>query len=206
MLVAFMGNDGSGKTTVINLLRDKFKLCGRDIEYVPGFSHLFMDGLKAMFHRIFKIDMVRLQVDYEKPVAIKKNILFYFWPYFVFMDSVALFVKYRFFVKNIVLFDRYFYDYIISFRNLGTNTWLEEFLFFLIPKPKYSYIFDVDPSIAYERKKETHKGDLSYYQQQRLRYVWLAKRKGIKLINTDNNKPEIIVNEIYSQIMGNGKI
>ena len=57
---------------------------------------------------------------------------------------------------------------------------------------------DVSAQIAYQRKKDTHKGELDYYKKQRIRYLWLAKRKNIPVINTDKAAPEEIAKKLYS--------
>ena len=88
----------------------------------------------------------------------------------------------------------------ISFKHLGINSWFEEFLFLMLPTPKNCYIFDVSPQVAYERKKATHGGEVDYYEKQRQRYLWLAKRKNIPIVNTNKTTPDDIAQSIFSKI------
>lgn len=200
MIIAFMGNDGSGKTTVIKLLEKKLIEDGRKVIYVPGYDHLFLDRFKRWYQKLTGANLDRLHRLYDNTNKSKTNMLFYLWPYFVFIDCLCLWIRYRLQFWKVVLFDRYFYDYVISFQHLGIKTWPEEFLFLHLPRPKNSFIIDVSAPIAYQRKKDTHKGGLDYYKKQRTRYLWLAKRKNIPVINTDETTPEEIAKKIFNRL------
>ena len=200
MIIAFMGNDGSGKTTIIHLLRKRLVQEGRKVIYIPGYDHLFLDQFKRLYQKLTGANSDKLHRLYDDISKPKANKLFYLWPYFVFVDCLCLWIRYRLKFRKIVLFDRYFYDYVVSFQHLRVKTWLEEFLFLRLPRPKNSFIIDVSAQIAYHRKKDTHKGRLDYYKKQRTRYLWLAKKKNILVINTDKTTPEEIARKIYSRL------
>ncbi len=143
MIIAFMGNDGSGKTATIRLLQQKLITSGSKTIYVPGFAHCFLDKFKQWLEAVMRVNVRSLQNEYGNSARQKANLFFRLWPYLVFLDCLCLLIKYGLKSGRVVLFDRYFYDYIISFRNLKINSWLEEILFSLFPKPRHCYIFDV---------------------------------------------------------------
>lgn len=201
MIIAFMGNDGSGKTTVIKLLEDKLAKSGRKIVYVSGFQHCFLDQFKLGIQRFASGDISKLQKEYGNSQRKVKRLSFYLWPYLVFIDCLCLYIKYWFQFRKIVIFDRYFYDYVISFQNLGVYSRLEEFFFLLLPKPKNSFVFDVSAEVAYERKKDSHNSDLDYYEKQRLRYLWLAKVKKMPLINTEHSSPGEVAQGLFKRLV-----
>lgn len=205
MIIAFMGNDGSGKTTVIKLLEKKLVKNSQEVIHVPGYDHLFLDQFKRLYQKLTGANLDKLHRLYDDTNKSKTNKLFYLWPYLVFIDCFCLWIRYRLQFWKIVLFDRYFYDYVISFQHLGVKTWLEEFLFLHLPKPKNCFIIDVSAQIAYQRKKDTHKGGLDYYKKQHTRYLWLAKRKNIPVINTDKATPEKIAQRIFNQLFQKNK-
>lgn len=203
MIIAFMGNDGSGKTTAIKLLKNK--LLGRKIEtiYVPGYEHFFLNCIKSYYQRITGRSIDKLQKEYDDALRSRTCRLFYLWPYFVFFDYICILSKYWFKKGKVILFDRYAYDYVISFKDLGIDTYLATSLFLALPKPKYCYVFDASAQIAYERKRDDHKGDVEYYRRQRRRYLWLAGKKAIPVINTDKTTPEEITEKIIGQLSQN---
>lgn len=200
MIIAFMGNDGSGKTTIIKLLEKKLIKNGQKVIYVPGYGHLFLDQFKRLYQKLTGANLDKLHRLYDDADKSKTSKLFYLWPYFVLIDCFCLWIRYRLKFRKIVLFDRYFYDYVISFQHLGVKTWLEEFLFLHLPRPKNCFIINVSAPIAYQRKKDTHKGGLNYYKKQRTRYLRLAKKKNIPVINTDETTPEEIAKKIFNQL------
>ncbi len=200
MIIAFIGNDGSGKTTVARILQTKLIASGRKTRYISAFEHCFLDGFKKLFGGSTAIDIDRLQREYADSKRGRTNLLFFLWTYLVFLDCLCMFFKYFFCFGEIVIFDRYFYDYVVSFRNLGVNTWLEERLFLILPKPDNCYVFDASPEVAYERKKATHISEINYYEKQRERYLCFANYKHISVINSDNTTAEDIAQRIFNQI------
>jgi len=85
----------------------------------------------------------------------------------------------------VIIFDRYFYDWLISFEKLGYSSKLTRFIFFnCLPKPDLGLVFVADPEVAHQRKKHDHKDSLSEYEKQLTRYQELAQRKKFKIIDT----------------------
>lgn len=201
MIVGFMGNDGSGKTTVIKLLEKKLINRGLQTIYVPGYEHLFLNSVKNYYQKVTGKSINNLQNEYDDTLRSKTYKLFYLWPYFVLIDYVCLILKYWLKPGRIVLFDRYAYDYVISFKYLGVCTVFAKYLFLSLPKPRSCFILDTAPEIAYERKKHDHKGSIEYYRTQRQQYLWLSKKKKIPVINTDRFTPDEIAKKILDQLL-----
>ncbi len=201
MIVGFMGNDGSGKTTVIKLLEKKLINRGLQTIYVPGYEHFFLNSVKNYYQKITGKSIHNLQNEYDDASRSRTYKFFYLWPYFVLIDYLFLIFKYWLKSGKIVLFDRYAYDYVISFKYLGVSTAYAEFLFLSLPKPRSCFILDTAPEIAYERKKHDHKGSIEYYRTQRQQYLWLSKKKKIPVINTDRFTPDEIAKKILDQLL-----
>lgn len=200
MIISFIGNDGSGKSTTIKHLIPYLEGLNKRVIWVPGFNHAFLEQVKKLFQAFSRKDIKKLHQEYAKPTQ-KKNRLFLLWPYLVFLDCIALVLKYAFRGKDtIVIFDRYPYDYIVSFRELGVSTRPAEKLFQWFPKPRHIFLFDASPEIAYERKKHDHKADVPHYYRQRERYLHLARNLKIPVINTDNDTVDVTVRKITQQL------
>lgn len=199
MIIAFMGNDGSGKTSVMRGLMALLNEMGQQkILYVPGYDHFFLDKLKLIYQKITGTDVVKLQREYSSKETKKKNILFRIWPFFVYLDCLCLLIKYHAKFNQIILFDRYFYDYINSFQELGISNVVIERLFLMLPLPKNAFVFDASPEVAYMRKKSDHDGDIGYYKRQRSRYLELARNKNIQIINTDTRSLSETIQHVLS--------
>lgn len=203
MIVAFAGNDGSGKTTVRNLLVKRLQEEGFSVEVVLGFEHLWIDSLKRAGAFLMGKDLNVLQEEYNRGAVVnnKKSIINRIWPYIVLLDfSLLALSKVKHAPKHIVLFDRFAYDYACSFDELGYGDRLVKKMFQYFPKPRYVFIFDASPEIAYARKKHDHKSDIRYYQRQRLRYLRLARLRNFPIKNSDSVSAEALAGEIFEQI------
>jgi thymidylate kinase len=194
MIIAFMGNDGSGKSTTLHLICKRLKESNIDFKIVPGFNHLLIQHLKNLAGIIIgNSRMTDLQKTYSNgkqynPTK-KKTSFFTIWPLFVFIDCIMIFIKSYAQRNKIFFFDRYFYDHAISFKELGYSSNLVEKLFLSFPKPDLGFIFDVDSEVAHSRKKHDHSAPLDQYVRQRNRYLRLAKEKGLPVINTTSISP-----------------
>jgi thymidylate kinase len=196
MIIAFMGNDGSGKSTTVSLICHRLKDSKLEFKIVPGFEHLVIQHLKKLVGFLMGNNgLTDLQKTYSDgklsgPKKKRVTLLFMIWPLFVFIDCIMLLVKSCAQSDKIIIFDRYFYDYTISFKELGYSSMLVDKIFLFFPKPDVGFIFDVKPEIAYSRKKHDHSAPLDQYFRQRKRYLRLAREKGLPVINTSSLSPE----------------
>lgn len=177
-----MGNDGTGKTTIARALEVKFKESGFNVEYYLSFDHILLDFVLKLLP---KAKVTKTRRDFSAKDG-KKPFIFKIWPFLVFLDCLIVSIKVKLLNRSkIVIFDRYFYDFLISYEYLGYSNKVVRKLFLSLPKPRVGFILDVSPEVAYERKRETHNIDVSYYKIQRERYLELADDLGIKVINTE---------------------
>jgi glycosyltransferase involved in cell wall biosynthesis len=87
MIIAFMGNDGSGKTTLARKLLENLRASGFDVRYKAEFNYFLLDIFSKLFRkeRIYKIKKLSLvrEDKYRKPPYFK------LWPYLVWLDLLA---------------------------------------------------------------------------------------------------------------------
>lgn len=190
-----MGINGSGKTTLGINLAEKLNEIGIEAEYLRGSDYFILESILRLFGR--KTISDKRKKFSEK----KKSLFFYIWPYFVFFDSCLNFVYYKS-KRKVIVTDRYFYDFLMTFEYLGYSNKVIRRLFLSIPKPDLGYILDLSPEIAKERKKGFRDFDIEFFYQQRGRYLSLSRKKNIKVINTENNL-KTSVDVLHSDVIQN---
>jgi len=197
MIIAFMGVDGSGKTTVARLVERRLRKMNLGVIYYPGFKHFLVGG----FLKILPCDKAKkAQKKFLKRHSDKKPFFFKFWPYFVYLDCLLLYLKFKFFSQNkIVIFDRYFYDFLISYEDLGYSSKFIRYLFLHLPKPDVGFVLDAPANIAYKRKKSDHNAGIDYYSLQRERYLNLARQLGLRVLKT-TKRPEETTEEVFTEL------
>ncbi len=186
MIIAFMGFDGTGKTTTLRLVEEELVRRGFSTASVTGFEHLILDKVK----KLFGVDKKQRQYDAGSGGG-HSQLLFKLWPLMVFVECWLTFLYFKFLRKEeIIIFDRYFYDWFLSFEKLGYSSKLARFLFLnLSPRPYLGLVFITDPEIAYQRKKGDHQDPLSEYEKQLTRYQELARGKKFSIIDTSSTPP-----------------
>jgi thymidylate kinase len=194
MIIAFSGNDGSGKTTISSHVYEKLKSLGMTVEYRRGFEYFFLRFPLSLFGR--RIESMReafLTRDAKKPSYFK------LWPFLVWFDCLVTWIYFELLRRGtVVLFDRYIYDFLVSWEYFGYSSKLIRYLYRCSPRPQLSFILDVPAEVAFNRSKYDHKFPLYFYQVQRERYLRLAA--GALIIDT--LKPiETTTNEIVSEIL-----
>lgn len=192
-IIALMGFDGTGKTTTLRLVEKELVRQGVTVRAVPGFEHLVLDKFKKFFGGDKK------QGQYDAGVKNgQSGLLFKLWPLLVFVECWLTFIYFKFFrSEKIIIFDRYFYDWLISFEKLGYSSTLTRFLFSnCLPRPDLGLIFVAEPEIAYQRKKNNHLDSLAEYKKQFTRYQDLARRKKFSIIDTSQASAEQVASQV----------
>ena len=181
LTIAFLGPDGSGKTTVIEkLIKSNF------YRYTPYFH---LKPIKSKDSRV--VHNPHQLKEYSKSISFIKLI------YFVLQYNLGWFkniLKYKI-KSSLVVFDRYYYDILADpkrYRYSGSKIAINFFSHF-IPTPDIIFILVTDsPKVIYSRKKEVEYNELV---RQLDSYKQLNRIKNAHLIQVD--KP---INEVFSII------
>ena len=183
MIIALIGNDGSGKTTIAKELLRIFRALGFEVIY----KHEYQYSVLKLFFSI--IGTEKIEYERKKMIVEKcKSWKYYFWPFLVWIDVCLSCIYFKLFKKkSIVIMDRYLFDHFLSFKYLGYLTKFSEWLFLHSIKPDALVFVWVEPQIAFLRKKNTHDYGLDFYVQQTNEYLTFSKRLGIKSINTNKS-------------------
>ena len=175
IIVSFMGVDGSGKSTLIELLRKKLKNKFRKIKYIHLRPYLIL------------LDKSTVQSNPHNSKAT--------WPMLLnFFRILYWLIIYRFFFylfannsKQLIIFDRYAHDLMIDpirYKfNLPIN--ITKFILDLFPNPNLWIVLNAPIKVLEKRKKEISTREL---KKQIRSYLNFAKqRKNSIVVNTNNS-------------------
>ena len=175
IIVSFMGVDGSGKSTLIELLRKKLKNKFRKIKYIHLRPYLIL------------LDKSTVQANPHKS---KKT-----WPILLNLFRILYWlIIYRFFFylfgnnsNQLIIFDRYAHDLMIDpirYKfNLPIN--IAKFILDLFPNPNLWIVVNAPIKVLEKRKKELPTKEL---KRQIRTYLNFAKqRKNSIVVNTNNS-------------------
>jgi thymidylate kinase len=196
MIIAFMGNDGGGKTTIAKEFVKIFRDLGFEVIYKHEYEYTI---LKLLFRAV---GMEKIRSERKKMIVEReKSWKYYLWPFLVWFDIHCSLVFFKLFKrKAIVILDRYLYDHYLSFKYLGYLTGLSELLYTKFSlKPDIAFVLWIEPRIAYLRKKSTHNYDITFYVEQTKRYIELSKMLRLNAVNTNKSVLDT-VNEIFMRL------
>lgn len=186
MIISFSGTDGSGKTTIINEVRDILSKTGIDTVYRHEYDYFLV---RFLFRILGKEYVEGRKKRFVVPTA-RKDLLDRLWPYLVLIDTTLLILWLKLTRrKSVVLLDRFLYDQLVSFEGLGVarekDTPVRN-LFLGGIKPHIRIVLLVDPHTAFKRKRSTHGYPLALYQQGNESYSRIAKELGEPIVRTDS--------------------
>lgn len=203
--VGFTGPDGSGKTTVIDLLLERLAPVFRTAHKYYHFRPALFGNLGEVAHSAgLKKEVDR---DYSKPhrggktgtLSSFARLLYYSLDYIV-----GYFVKVKTVTRitRIVIFDRYYTDIICDSRR--SRIYLNyKFLYgfgkLFIPSLDYNILLTASTDTILTRKKELDEEGIRTINE---RIDYLANKKGYKKILNEQT-PEVAVAEILNYIFDN---
>jgi len=198
LIVAFVGPDGVGKTTISDGLAEKFKnLFFKRVKKYHGHFGFFPE-LGEIYKFFFKKQFSENSILQEKPMGFFRAILhiFYYglenflsWPYFIFLK-----IK-----RNLIIFDRYFYDFFATNVSYKISFWLFFFILQILPRPDILFILLAKPETIYQRKQDLSLNEIKR-QLNAFQNPSISKLTSTVFIDCEKN-PEEILNEIEGIIL-----
>ncbi|MCQ2379556.1 MAG: hypothetical protein MJ025_01340 [Victivallaceae bacterium] len=195
LMVSFSGPDGCGKTTVIELLRQRLAV---NTPVLFHFRPSLLPNLGEVAHKARIIDEV--DRDFNQPhrgnrtglVSSLIRLAYYAFDYSFGYLIAVMPLRQR---KHIIFFDRYFTDVIVDGERsrIYLKPGFLAFWRFFLPRCEYNFLFRVDSETILKRKTELTKEDIDViYSRLELlsskdrRYHWID----------NNGTPESAVNQI----------
>jgi len=201
LMVSFSGPDGCGKTTVIELLRERLVVNPPELYH---FRPSLLPNLGEVAHKAGVVKAV--DRNYDQPHRAKKKgklnslirLCYYLTDYILGYWVKILPERQR---KHIIFFDRYFTDVIVDSErsSIFLNSKFIAFLRHFVPKCQYNFIFKVDPETIRVRKQELEIEDMKRIYS-RLEYL-CARDKRYHWID-NNGTPEDAVRQILDVLTG----
>jgi thymidylate kinase len=200
MLITFSGLDGSGKSTLVDYLKESLEKENLKV----AVSHMNYDvGLYSALRYLAKKTFAKSNVreshaPREEAYAGKFNSraakLRYrlVWNrglrFLIYPLDVAIFVFYRFYVekvnRQVLIMDRYFYDTLVDVTGAQRSLHLR-FLSWLTPTPTLPVYLDVTAEKAFERKAEY---SIDYLNRRRVSYQKLVSGlPGVLVLSTNHD-------------------
>ena len=182
MLITFSGLDGSGKSTLVDYLKESLEKEDRKV----AVSHMNYDvGLYSALRYLAKKTVLRksgavshapreqaFNGKFKSRAARLRYSLV--WNrglrILIYPVDIAIFVLYRFYVekvnRQILIMDRYFYDTLVDVTGASRSLRFR-FLSWLTPRPTLPLYLDITAEKAFERKEEY---SVDYLNRRRLSY------------------------------------
>jgi len=200
IIIAVLGPDGVGKTTICEGLKERAKnfFFKKVYQYHSHFG--FFPELGKMYslirgRKILEQEKAAIQ---EKPIGFLRAILhlFYYglecflsWP-LVFWLKIG---------GNLIVFDRYFYDFIATKTHRKIPFWMFSVIARIIPRPDIIFTVEARPETIYGRKKELSLREIER-QLEAFRDPRIAKISPVILINGEKT-PDLILDDIEEEIV-----
>jgi thymidylate kinase len=185
MLIAFIGIDGSGKTTLAKSTAQTLRSLDREATCLTPFEYIFLNVIISFLKKV----KGHGAQSSSNPLLTKsrKSPFMQFWPCLALIDNWAYFLlKIRPLLSagKYVVCDRYFYDFAASFDYYGyANRLTRRIYLATIPRPHHTFVLDIAPRIAWARETgDTH--ELEFFIEQRQRYLAMAAELGAIVVDT----------------------
>ncbi|MBI3090387.1 MAG: hypothetical protein HYY96_06930 [Candidatus Tectomicrobia bacterium] len=188
MIVGIMGNDGTGKTTLVEELARCCEEAGISVVIRRGFDHPL---LAALLRRCPSQRLSEGRRRYLDPGA-PRRFWMRLWPFAVCLECLIVTCWERLTARDrLILYDRTPFDHLVSFEHLGCSSAMVRRLFLRLPRPHLLILLEAPPRLACRRKGENPRLHLPYHRAQQQRYAELAAALRLRPLPTDRDQAAV---------------
>lgn len=213
LLICFTGIDGSGKTTVAEKVTKYLKEKDLPVVYVYGRLKLFLTKPLMLIGNKLFLRNYNITENYDEYSGKKKKlfsthkVLLKVYLYVLLLDyllQILIKIKIPLLLGKVVICDRYIYDTVVTDIAVDMNYSEKQVLslldkcFLLLPKPRVTFLVDVNEDVAYSRKNDVP--DERYLKDRRSFYLEVARYYNNMTIIGGNNKPEEVFEECIRRL------
>lgn len=168
-LISLIGSDGTGKSSITELLKRRFeKEHGKtSLFYMGSLNHVLITS--RILYKLSSFNKQRNLPEQNDAVGLKKPRLSFisFIKELTFLHYIVeLFARYFIWIRpkikkgEVVITDRYIYDFLIIDRLLNNYGWFRNFIIRIIPSPDLLVCLYNDPDIILKRKKDNSEEEI----------------------------------------------
>jgi len=169
-LLCLLGPDGSGKTTIAGLLPRTLERYFDETHYYHGRYGILPD-MKSFVPTLVKRahQLHRTPEVHRFPITGRLRTCVYM-TYYAVDYLLGYLINFHIHSRQLVIFDRYFYDYVIQPTAITANSVLFQALMRVVPRPNLIVHLSASPGTVYERKPELSIEEIAQ-QQVRIRQL-----------------------------------
>ena len=188
--VAFIAPDGAGKTTIINNIN---KTCTGSFYGINNYYFRPRVLKNLGYYNIISPheEMTQNNNPHEHKLNGKlKSLIRFFYYNLDFIIGMNLKIRLQKIRKQLIIFDRYYYDYYLDLKRYQysfNKIWVKVFDY-IIPKPDLILLLDADENIILSRKQEL---ELNEVIEQRNAMKELSKRKRFCIVDCNLSIEEV---------------
>lgn len=204
--LAVAGPDGVGKTTFINLLQQELaRVMVKDLDSIQvlHFRPNILPNIKELISgKNYDASTEEFSKPHRAAPASPPSSLarlVYYWADYLL--GYWLVNRRKCARGTVMIFDRYFYDFIVDPRRSRINlpAWVRKFFLRLTPQPDLVLFLDCDPDIVYTRKQELERDEI---ERQLTEYRKLASKFPNRFIRLNAQQlPEVICRQALCEIV-----
>ena len=190
-IVAFIGPDGSGKTTQIRLLEEYLRGHGQRVRVKSGFSRTFEPLVRPLTHfvRLLGGGNLPAPIRPSRPTGLRR-FLAHIRVLIVLADCWFTWSIARYTGNRITIFDRYFYDYIPSLEWLRWDQFRFSRAFLRLPDPDVALHLHTRAKIRHLRKRLEDPAPLEYYLFMDTAYASLLRDLPVMTISSETGEKQ----------------
>lgn len=192
--------DGGGKSSVFERLEETCWGCFHGITKMYFRPHILQNP--GMLNPLNPVPESADNPDPhgKKPNGLIKSLIRYFYYNVDFILGYHILVRKKRIQKQLVVFDRYYYDYFVDLKRYrySFGKWLPKAFAWSIPKPDVIFVLEGTPQVLFDRKKELPLEELE--RQVKAYHNIAVKYNNAVIIDVD--KPlDNVVNQVTHEIL-----